>query len=279
MGTRVRVRPIPWSSPDAYPSGGNPSLSYRWAKWHSRLMAPIESRTPDWRMGFGLKRERTGLRYGNPVIERTATSGAQEEEFEYLLRSLSVRIAGGVEPKEILVLVPRKKLGQEFVAYANARRNQAGLSAAVNFVFSGKPEFTETEQERILLFGLAVKPSSLLHERAFIGLGDANWRAKGRAALKRRYGNLFEAPKSGKESDFSKGQKSARMAGKRVEELREAVQSVTGHSEVTPLLEKLFPSGNPETAELRKILDELSEEDDTPASLYAKFIDYIRTVP
>jgi superfamily I DNA/RNA helicase len=204
---------------------------------------------------------------------------SQEEEFEYLLRSLSVRIAGGVEPKEILVLVPRKKLGQEFVAYANARRNQAGLSAAVNFVFSGKPEFTETEQERILLFGLAVKPSSLLHARAFIGLGDANWRAKGLAALKRRYGNLFEALKSGKESDFSKGQKSARMACKRVEELREAVQSVTGHSEVTPLLEKLFPSGNPETAELRKILDELSEEDDTPASLYAKFIDYIRTVP
>ena len=74
MGTRVRVRPIPWSSPDAYPSGGNPSLSHRWAKWHSRLMAPIESRTPDWRMGFGLQTARTGLRYRNPVIERTAIS-------------------------------------------------------------------------------------------------------------------------------------------------------------------------------------------------------------
>src|SRR6266436_5300595 len=74
MGTRVRVRPIPWSSPDAYPSGGNPLLSHRWAKWHSRLMAPIESRTPDWRMGFGLQTARTGLRYRNPVIERTATS-------------------------------------------------------------------------------------------------------------------------------------------------------------------------------------------------------------
>src|SRR6266853_986975 len=58
MGTRVRVRPVPWSSPDAYPSGGNPSLSHPWAKWHSRLMAPIESRTPDWRMGFGLQTAR-----------------------------------------------------------------------------------------------------------------------------------------------------------------------------------------------------------------------------
>src|SRR4029453_2862160 len=56
------------------PSGGNPSLSHGWAKWHSRLMAPIESRTPDWRMGFGLQTARTGLRYRNPVIERTATS-------------------------------------------------------------------------------------------------------------------------------------------------------------------------------------------------------------
>src|SRR3989442_13409768 len=74
MGTRVRVRPIPWSSPDAYLSGGNPSLSHRWAKWHSRLMAPIESRTPDWRMGFGLQTARTGLTYRNPVIERTAIS-------------------------------------------------------------------------------------------------------------------------------------------------------------------------------------------------------------
>src|SRR5262249_34599388 len=74
MGTRVRVSPIPWSSPDAYPSGGNPSLSHRWAKWHSRLMAPIESRTPDWRMGFGLQTARTGLKYRNPVIGRTAIS-------------------------------------------------------------------------------------------------------------------------------------------------------------------------------------------------------------
>src|SRR6266536_674983 len=74
MGTRVRVRPIAWSSPDAYPSGGNPSLSRRWAKWHSRLMAPIESRTPDWRIRFGLQTARTGLRYRNPVIERTAIS-------------------------------------------------------------------------------------------------------------------------------------------------------------------------------------------------------------
>src|SRR6266566_4140242 len=74
MGTRVRVRPIPWSSPDAHPSRGNPSLSHRWPKWHSRLMAPIESRTPDWRMGFGLQTARTGLRYRNPVIERTAIS-------------------------------------------------------------------------------------------------------------------------------------------------------------------------------------------------------------
>src|SRR5260370_15414758 len=74
MGYAVRVRPIPWSSPDAYPNGGKPSLSHRWAKWHSRLMAPIESRTPDWRMGFGLQTARTGLRYRNPVIERTAIS-------------------------------------------------------------------------------------------------------------------------------------------------------------------------------------------------------------
>src|SRR5258707_11504615 len=71
MGTRVRVRPVPWSSPDAYRSGGNPSLSHRWAKWHSRLMAPIESRTPDWRMGFGLQTARTGLRYRAPCQSRS----------------------------------------------------------------------------------------------------------------------------------------------------------------------------------------------------------------
>src|SRR5262245_2009751 len=74
IGTRVRVSPIPWSSPDAYPSGGNPSLSHRWAKWHSRLMAPIESRTPDWRMGFGLQTARKGLKYPKPVMWRTAIS-------------------------------------------------------------------------------------------------------------------------------------------------------------------------------------------------------------
>src|SRR5947207_15689705 len=78
MGTRVRVRPVPWSSPDAYPSGGNPSISHRWAKWHSRLMAPIESRTPDWRMGFGLQTARTGVRYRDRVIETTAINRVSE---------------------------------------------------------------------------------------------------------------------------------------------------------------------------------------------------------
>ena len=73
-GEKSPASPTSDYSPDAYPSGGNPSLSHRWAKWHSRLMAPIESRTPDWRMGFGLQTARTGLRYRNPVIERTAIS-------------------------------------------------------------------------------------------------------------------------------------------------------------------------------------------------------------
>jgi len=50
----------------------NPSLSHRWRNGTADLWAPIESRTLDWRMGFGLQTARTGLRYRNPVIERTA---------------------------------------------------------------------------------------------------------------------------------------------------------------------------------------------------------------
>lgn len=45
------------------------------------------------------------------------------------------------------------------------------------------------------------------------------------------------------------------------------------------LLDELFPRDNDETEGIRRVFDGLVEEDDTPTSLYGKYIDYARSIP
>jgi len=67
----------------------------------------------------------------------------QVEEFTYVLRSIAKRLNEGVAPNDIIVLVPRKKLGRDFVEYANQRRDAVGLRDQQKFAFILKPDFNE----------------------------------------------------------------------------------------------------------------------------------------
>ena len=148
------------------------------------------------------------------------------------------------------------------------------------FAFILKPDFTEKEKERILLLSLLIKPDSLLHWRVFLGLPDDDHFAHEIAELKHKYGNLDKAFASASADDFQKQKKRVRAVCSRIVDARKFLHEHPPDSvTVLSVIDELFPSDDDELETVRKILDQLIEEKDTPGVLYNKFVDYIRTVP
>ena len=202
----------------------------------------------------------------------------QEDEFRYVLESIGSRMNDGAPAKEIIVLVPRIKLGKEFVSYANANSSRFGLRAGLQFAFSAKADLTQIEQEQLLLFSLAANPSSLLHARAYIGLGDNYWRATELDSLKQKYGGIGKAIDLSDSKDFPAKQRRIHAAIERIKTLRTVAAAGSPEEDAAVMLDRLFSKTNPDTLVLRKMLDALMEDGDTVLALYAKFVDYMRTV-
>jgi DNA helicase II / ATP-dependent DNA helicase PcrA len=127
----------------------------------------------------------------------------QGGEFAYALRSIAQRLEGGSSAKSIMVLVPKTQLGAAFVEYAQAHKDEVGIAPETSFKFDSKTKLTELEQERILLFGLLSRPESILHLRAYLGLGDDNSNAAEVRLLKEKYGDLVNALATADPEDFS----------------------------------------------------------------------------
>ncbi|NTW15677.1 MAG: ATP-dependent helicase [Candidatus Moranbacteria bacterium] len=201
----------------------------------------------------------------------------QTEEFEYILRSVAERLRSGAKPQDIFILTPRNPLGINFVDYANTNKEKFGIEDT--FKFDSKLKLTTTEQERILLFGLAVNQNSLLHIRGYLALGDSNAEAGAVKTLKSKYGNLKNAFEKADSEDFSKVQRRARALCERIVELRGLIKEVADGKSLDDFLDQLLPREDENTKALRLVVDELREDEDTTASLYTKITDYIRTVP
>ncbi len=202
----------------------------------------------------------------------------QEAEFAFVLRSISERLAAGSVPKEIIVLTPRRKLCAEFAQYATAHKAVAGIPEDVSIAPVQKNDLTETEQERLMLFGLLVRPTSLLHARTYIGLPDDRFYARELQQLKREYGNLQTVLERAT-SDGLPARSRVRRVCTRVEDLRAFLGSHTADGPIVAVLDELFPIDNEETRALRLVLNGLLEDGDTGASLYGKYVDYTRSIP
>jgi len=203
----------------------------------------------------------------------------QSEEFQSIIGSMAERLRSGTKPESLIVLSPRRKLGEEFAEYANGKIQELDLLDKAQFAFVMKPQFNELEKRKILQFSLWINPNSFLHLRTYLGLTDERSFAAELAELKSRYGGLHPAIQGARPEDFPARKRRVRLLCGRVAELRHFLAS---HSTTAPLedvLAELFPDSETEVAELRKILLSLREESDTPKALYAKFIDYIRMVP
>jgi len=203
----------------------------------------------------------------------------QEEEFDYVTRSIAERLVAGADPSKILVLVPKTALGSAFVERANQVKQAVGVPDAVGFTFEAQLHFSPLQQESLLLFGLIVKPDSLLHTRAYLGLNDDNAFAPELKVLKDRYGGLSKALEEGDEEDFDKRKARVRTLCARIKQLRDFTGTARDVEDVDGVLEEVFPSNVDELNLFRDKLAELREDDDSIDSLYSKLIDELRNPP
>lgn len=198
----------------------------------------------------------------------------QDDEFGFVLENIIEKVNNDVDPKEIIVLVPRKKLGLDFVRYARDQQLPENLS----FQFVVKGEYSEVEQEKILLLGIIANPKSVLRIRSYIGLKDRNNYAEEFSAIKKKYGNIRKAIQNAKPADFDGRQRRLRSVCARLQEVRDFIERHKNTEDVDTILDEIFPPNNEEWADIRNIFFELREENDTIQTLYSKFLDHSRTL-
>lgn len=202
----------------------------------------------------------------------------QEKEFEKIFYLILEKINLGVRCKDILVLVPRKKLGMEFANYANNIKIEQKIDKDFLFIFTIGNTFNEREEEKILEFSLLANSESILHLRSYLGLKDNNHFAKEISELKEKYGSLKNAYKIAKIEDFDIKQKKLIYLVNRIIFLKELISSLEKEDNLEAIFLKLFPENDIMLSDLRNTLLALKEEGDTVKDLYDKFIDYSRTI-
>ena len=195
----------------------------------------------------------------------------QEDEFNYIIKSIKKDIDDGELPKEIIVLVPKKKLAVELFKYAK------GIITEIDFKISNKIEFTPREQEKILLFGLLANPNSILRLRSLIGLSSRTHFSHEIAVLKTKYGSLKNVFENAKHEDFDKRNTRLHTLIDKITEIK-AIISNNKEKPIDETINLLFPESNQDLLEIREIILKLKEENDDVKTLYAKLVDYTRTV-
>lgn len=199
----------------------------------------------------------------------------QDEEFDYVVGKIAELVQSGIRPEDILVLTPRKKLGDMFVQHAKTNQEDGN---AIDFAFLQKKEFSPLQQERITLLGILANPNSLLRIRTYIGLQDMYNFAKELRELKTKYGNLNDVLQNAKESDFSSRQKRLKALCLRITLLREFLINHGEDQYLSEIVGELFPEDNDELKDIRSILDNMKEADDSLLTLYSKFTDHMRQI-
>lgn len=198
----------------------------------------------------------------------------QNDEFSFVLNDIIGKVNNGVDPKEIIVLVPRKKLGMDFVKYT--REQQLPKNLSFQFVF--KDKFSEAEQKKILRLGIIANPRSVLRVRSYVGLEDRDNYANEFAKLKNKYGNIREAIQNAKEEDFNKRQSKLRKVCVLLQDVRQFIKQHEEIEDVDAILDEIFPRDDEECVDIRDILTKLREDDDTIQTLYSKFLDHSQTL-
>lgn len=192
----------------------------------------------------------------------------QAEEFEFIYTSIAKKIDSGVAPKEILVLIPKHKLGADFKSFMDQKKLET-----LEFQLLTKNELNKIEKEKITLLTLLAKPDSLLAIRTFIGLKDDNHFSKELLIIKEKYGSLANAFANANPDDFEKKKKRLRAACLVINDLKKLLEDSHSSNNIDQIINNLFPEGNSELQNLRSQILSLKDEGDTLQDIYRKYID------
>ncbi|MFA5714488.1 MAG: ATP-dependent helicase [Candidatus Paceibacterota bacterium] len=204
----------------------------------------------------------------------------QEEEFAYIYQSILTLLEKGIQPKEIMVLFPRKNLGSEFYNFTEKNnRLLKEVNEDAEFLFSSNIKFNNKEQEQILLLSLLINKDSVLHIRAYLGLNDDKTYANEIKEVKDKYGNLNDFINNVNLDDFPRSKRRVRELCNRAIHLKEILDSLDKSLPIGDIIDNLFPSGDVDLVNLNLMMKSLVEPGDDIDNLYRKFIDQIKTVP
>jgi len=199
----------------------------------------------------------------------------QWQEYKFILNSVFIEIISGTKPKDIIILVPKKKLGNDFIKYTKKYNTKHNIS----FKFIVKNKFTILEQKKILLMGIIINPNSISRIRTLIGLDDEkSFFSKEFLRLKKQYGDILKALQNANPDDFDKRQKRIRYVCQKIQELKQKVKYFRELNDLEEILEKIFPSQIEGLQDLKNLFYSLRENDDDLNKLYSKFTDYCRTI-
>jgi DNA helicase-2/ATP-dependent DNA helicase PcrA len=199
----------------------------------------------------------------------------QEDEFNFVLNSIVKKVKCGVDPEEIIVLVPRNELGHEFAKFAQKKQLLDNLS----FKFILKDQYSETEQEKLLLLGILANPKSLLRIRSYVGIkDDRDNYAEEFTKLKQKYGNIQRVIQNANSNDFNIRKKRLRDVCSKLQEVRDFIEQHKEIESIDAVLNEIFPPNVSELQYMKNILTSLREEADTLKTLYQKFIDHTRVI-
>lgn len=192
----------------------------------------------------------------------------QENEFQFVIDSINKIIDKGVSPEEIIVLTPRRQLGKDLVKFATEK-----TESILKYKFVSKDDYSETEKEKILLFGILANPDSVLHIRAYVSMYDNEHYSREFSRLKIKYGDLERVFKNAHPEDFQKKEKKIRKVCYKILEIKSFIEKHKVSNNILSTLDELFPDSIDELNDLKKKNLDLYEESDSLADIFRKFQD------
>ena len=201
----------------------------------------------------------------------------QTDEFIFVLGAVRDSLKH-VPASEIIVLVPRWDLGNDFAVYAERKKGEFKIADNIHFECISKPKFSDEEQQRILQLGLLVKRDSPAHIRCYLGIGDNTHFSQEVVLIKDKYGPLDVAVETSSLDDWPANKTRVRKVCQRLIELREFLGKFQPTDSAQIVIDAVIPADR--FPRLRSLFDKLMEEGEhTAASLFKAFEDRIRITP
>jgi superfamily I DNA/RNA helicase len=202
----------------------------------------------------------------------------QDQEFQYVFESIAKKLTSGVKPEEILALVPRKGLADQFLKSIDEKKEQVLKSLGASIKLASKSGFSQDERRSVLLFSLAAHPDSLLHMRTYLGLGDDDSFAAEFAEGKEKYGGLEKFIEGANPDDFPSKKLRVRRLCAGIQGLKATIKELE-QKNIDEIIDTFFPKDKEALAWINDALRALKEEGDRLETLHRKFTDYVRSAP